>query len=91
MPGTVVEGGVAQLAQLGTPTSPGSSYKMVIKENTPTFQGQIMASSPSAFEIDCGNDFPNPNNSYLIGMGMPDNNGVVTPVASVSNSDIMVI
>ncbi|PMD36348.1 hypothetical protein L207DRAFT_434430 [Hyaloscypha variabilis F] len=83
VPGTVIEGGVAQVAQLGTPTNPGSTYAMVVNQGTPTLQGPTMTSSPSAFEIDCDHDFPIPNTTYLIGMGKLDNNGVVTPVASM--------
>jgi len=87
VPGTIISGGVAKVAQLGTKTDPGSAYAMVIKQGTPTLQGPTMTSLPAAFEIDCGHDFSNPNTTYLIGMGKADSNGVVTPVASVSNSE----
>jgi hypothetical protein len=56
---------------------------MTIKQGTPTLSPLAPTALAGAFEIDTGSDFPNPNDTYLIGMGKVDGNGIVTPVASV--------
>ncbi|PTB37320.1 hypothetical protein M441DRAFT_149185 [Trichoderma asperellum CBS 433.97] len=83
-PGVVVSTGMSLLAQLGTVSTPGSTFDKKIIQSFPVIQETTPSAIPGAYEIKTGTDFLVPNNTYLVGLAKVNNRGQVAPVASIA-------
>ncbi|KAL4753492.1 hypothetical protein BDW72DRAFT_190945 [Aspergillus terricola var. indicus] len=82
-PGVVVSSAMSLPAQLGTQTSPGSTFDFKVSYSFPTIDAISPTSRPGAYEIDTGTDFTLPNNTYLVGLAKVNNRGQAAPVVSM--------
>ncbi|QUC23378.1 uncharacterized protein UV8b_07619 [Ustilaginoidea virens] len=83
-PGVIVNSGMSLLGNLGTSSSPGSTFDMKVIENFPTLTEVSPTAVTGAVQVNTGDDFSVPNNTYLVGLAKVNNRGQVAPVASIA-------
>ncbi|GJN78661.1 hypothetical protein PLIIFM63780_002170 [Purpureocillium lilacinum] len=89
--GAIVNSGMSLLANLGSESSPGSTFDLKIQQGFPTITQVTPTAIPGAFEIDTGSDFTVPNSTYLVGLAKVNHRGQVAPVASMAPMNNMKI
>ncbi|KAL3965262.1 hypothetical protein ACCO45_002266 [Purpureocillium lilacinum] len=82
-PGVRITGGVSRMAQIGSSGVNGSTFEMRVVNDAPTLIEVLPEATAGAYEIITGDDMPNPNEEYLVGLGKMNDLGVVTVAASV--------
>ncbi|KXJ88044.1 hypothetical protein Micbo1qcDRAFT_207792 [Microdochium bolleyi] len=86
-PGVVVQGGTDRHAILGSETDDGSNWPMTVESGAPKFGKEMLDAESGSYEISTDSSFKMRNNKYLIGLGRPNDDGIIVPVATTLASN----